>query len=77
MLATIAIVLAVVAGLLITVFGMLLKRRSAKREARAAYDAETARLADDVAAAEANKAKADQAVLYALGNPLVGDATRH
>lgn len=77
MLATVAIVLAVVAGLLITVFGVLPKRRSAKRAARAAFDAESARLAEDVAAAEANKVKADQAVLDALGNPLIGDATRH
>ncbi|PQV53410.1 hypothetical protein [Paraburkholderia sp. BL21I4N1] len=77
MLATVAIVLAVVAGLLITVLGVLPKRRSAEREARGAYDAETARLADDVAAAEANKVEADQAVLDALGNPRIGDATRH
>ncbi|PRG34732.1 hypothetical protein [Burkholderia multivorans] len=82
MLAYVGIVLAVIAGLfvLVTAFGVFLKRLSDKRqarEARAAFDAKSARLAADVAAAEANKAKADQAVLDALGNPLVGDATRH
>lgn len=84
MLAYVGIVLAVIAGLfvLVTAFGVFLKRLRDKRqalEARAAraFDAKSARLADDVAAAEANKAKADQAVLDALGNPLVGDATRH
>ncbi|MBR8042075.1 hypothetical protein KDW85_27110 [Burkholderia cenocepacia] len=79
MLAYVGIVLAVIAGLfvLVTAFGVFLKRLSDKRQARAAYDAETARLAVNVAAAEANKVKADQAVLDALGNPLVGDTTRH
>lgn len=85
MLAYVGIVLVVIAGLfvLVTVFGVFLKRLNDKRHARevraarAAFDAKTARLAADVAAAESNKVKADLAVLDALGNPLIGDVTRH
>ncbi|MCA8148123.1 hypothetical protein [Burkholderia vietnamiensis] len=75
MLATVGIV--IVIAVLFVLFGVLLKRVHDKRADRAAFEAETVRRASAVAAAEANKAKADQAVRDALANPLIGDATRH
>ncbi|AOZ05880.1 hypothetical protein [Cupriavidus malaysiensis] len=76
MLATVGIVIAVLFVLFVA-FGVFLKRVHDKRADRAAFEAETVRRASAVAAAEANKAKADQAVRDALANPLIGDATRH
>ncbi|HDR9236590.1 TPA: hypothetical protein QDB43_000274 [Burkholderia vietnamiensis] len=79
MLLAIEIVAAVLVGLfvLFVVFGKVLHGMKDRQEQREAHDAESFRLAEAVALAEANKAKPDQAVLDALATPLVGDGTRH
>ncbi len=79
MLETIGIVAAVLVGLfvLFVVFGNVLLWITRYVDRRAAHKMETERLASAVAVAEANKAKADQAVLDALANPLIGDGTKH
>lgn len=79
MLETVGIVAAVLIGLfvLFVAFGNMLHGMKTRQEQREAHDAESVRLASAVVVAEANKAKADQAVLDALANPLVGDGTKH